>query len=71
MAERWGPRPESEIEKEPPKENPIHVPSDAIGDDITGSNDDVGDQSGDDTSVPNDQTDAATPPEVGQDLETE
>ena len=31
MVERWGPRRPDEIEKEPPKEAPIHVPGDATG----------------------------------------
>jgi hypothetical protein len=31
MVERWGSRRLDEIEKEPPKEAPIHIPGDAIG----------------------------------------
>lgn len=31
MAERWGPRRIDEIEKEPPKEAPVHTPGDATG----------------------------------------
>lgn len=67
MVERWGPRPEDEIEREPPGENPVHVPSDAIGDDNKGT---LGDSTSQSSEQDNrdDVSDEPTPSTVGDSL---